>query len=257
MDLTQYTIWAPTLMLVLARVMGMFAFAPAFANAALPVKLRYALAVVMSIAVLGRFGQPVQTPQSLVSLIMAIACQAAIGATIGGLARMVIVGIELGAVHISRQVGISLAETFSPALQWESDPLRRLFSLLAVVVFLLIGGHRQMLSGLFGSFSVVPIMGISQVNSLLETAVAVLAAGFVLAIKVAAPVIITLLTVSVVMGLLGRTMPQFGLFSVELPLRAIIGLVVLVAALAGLSSLVGKAVEMMSGHTSTIFQAVV
>jgi flagellar biosynthetic protein FliR len=252
MDLTQYTIWAPTLMLVAVRAAGIFILAPAMGNAAIPAKLRYMFSVVLALGVVGRLAEPAAVSQSWPGLLLAVACEAMIGLTIGYVARLVFVGIELGAAHISQQMGITLVAAMGAG---RADPVRRLMYLLAVVIFLTIGGHRQVLSGLMSSFETVPLMGFAPGKAMLEMVTAVLAASFVLAIKVAAPVVITLLLTTVVMALLGRSMPQFNMLWVELPVRAMVGLLVLAAALASLPGLIEGAAAVITKHVSVVFGA--
>lgn len=252
MDLTQYTIWAPTLLLVVVRAAGIFILAPAMGHAAIPAKLRYMFSVVLALGVVGRLAEPAAVSQSWPGLLLAVACEAMIGLTIGYVARLVFVGIELGAAHISQQMGISLAAAMGASPAGRADPVRRLMYLLAVVIFLTIGGHRQVLSGLMGSFETVPLMGFAPGKAMLEMVTAVMAASFVLAIKVAAPVVITLLLTTVVMALLGRTMPQFNMLWVELPVRAMVGLLVLAAALTALPGLIEGAAAIITKHVSVI-----
>ncbi len=255
MELTHYTIWVPTLMLVAARAAGIFIFAPAMGNAAVPARLRYMFSIVLALGVIGRFAEPAAVPQSWPGLMLAGASELLIGLTIGYVARLVFVGVEVGAAHISQQMGITLAVALGASSAGRADPVRRMLYLLAVVIFLSIGGHRQVLSGLLGTFETVPLMGFAPGKAMLEMVTAVLAASFVLAIKVAAPVVIALLLTTVVMGVLGRTMPQFGMLWVELPVRAMVGLLVLAAAVATLPALIEGAATIVTRHVSVIFGA--
>ncbi|MCK4602241.1 MAG: flagellar biosynthetic protein FliR, partial [Phycisphaerae bacterium] len=119
---------------------------------------------------------------------------------------------------------------------------------LAIVIFLAIGGHRVLIAAVLKTFDTVPVMSLSAGGAILKMIVALLGTSFALALKVAAPAIVALLLATVAMGLLQKTMPQFNLFSTGLPIRALLGLLALAAALAYLPALLGAAWEGAAGE---------
>ena len=64
----------------------------------------------------------------------------------------------------------------------------------------------------------------------------------VLAIRLAAPMLVTMLIVDLVLGLIGRTMPQMNVMSAGLTLRAVVGLVVVILGIALTASVLNNAV---------------
>ena len=223
---------APTLMLATLRVGGVFLVAPAFASAALPWRLRVFASVVIGLAVAGCLGRTVSPDAGWSQLAIAAVCELAIGATLGYAARLVLMGVELGALHIGHQVGFSLAEAFDPITPGTPGTIRRFLQFLAIVIFLCIGGHRMVIRALLGTFDRIPIAGFSAEAKLLDMIVALLGASFLLALKVAAPVLIAVLLAVAALGLVQKTVPQCNTLSVGLPGRVIVGLLVLAASLA-------------------------
>lgn len=243
------TSWAATLLLVTARIGGIFMIAPVFSAAALPFRLRLLISIVMANA-LAALLAPVAAPATLGHLVAAVLCELAVGLTIGYAARLVFAGVQLGAFHVGQQMGFSLMDAFGAA---SADPeisgvMRRFFYLVAIVIFLGIGGHRDVIWAMRRTFQTVPLAGFSVSESLLEMVAALLGASFVLALKVAAPVLITLLLATVALGLLQRTLPQYNTLTVGLPARALVGLLVLAMSLALLSGLLQRALEITSGR---------
>ncbi len=234
------------LLLAGARVGGMLVVAPVLGNRALPARLRVFISLVIALAVVGRVAQPAAMPAGTLALSLAIVLEAAIGMAIGYAARLIFVGVELGAFHISQQMGISLAETIDPLTQEPDDPVRSLYRITALVIFLAIGGHCVLISSLLGTFESVPLLGgvSGGAAQILKSVTGLLAASFVLAIKVALPALAALLMATVAMAILGRTVPQMNLFSVGLPLRALVGMLALSAALAYLPAAMDAAWRM-------------
>jgi len=240
-ELLSQTTWAATLLLVAARVGGIFIVAPVFSTSTLPIKLRAGMALVFAIGLLASV-TPTVVPANVGVLAVAVACELAIGATIGYAVRLVFVGVQIGATQVGQQMGLSMAELYRGSDEQGPATLRRFLGLLAIVVFLAVGGHREVIVALRRTFSVVPLAGFAPAEGMLAMVVAVLGASFVLALKIAAPVLITLLLVTVAMGIVQRTVPQLNMFTVGIPVRLIVGLAVLALTLSVFAGLVEEAV---------------
>ena len=238
---------AAALLLVLLRVGGIFLAAPALAESVMPIRLRVLLAVVIALAVVGRVAQPAG-PMGAAALLAAAGGELLIGAMIGLAARVILSGVEMGAFHISQQLGLSLGEVFDPSSGVGGDPVRRLFELLAVVVFLGVGGAGMVLSALIRTFQAVPLAAPAQPGGLLDLAVMLLGASLVLALKVAAPVLLAMLLATAALGMLQKTLPQCNILTVGLPARALLGLALMGLSLAGLGYLVEKAMEIAAAQ---------
>jgi flagellar biosynthetic protein FliR len=240
-DLSHIAVWAPTLLLLTLRVAGMVLVAPVLGHSAVPVQVRLAMAAAMALAAAANLAGPLAVPDSLWLLAVAGVCELGVGAAIGYLASLIFAGVEFGAFHISNQMGLSLADVIDPTNPDAPSALRGLFVLLAIVIFLGVGGLGALIGGLMGSFETVPPMGFVEPGSLIQPAVAMLGASFVLALKLAAPVLIAMLLATAAIGLLQRTLPTLGLLSVGLPLRPLLGLAVMSASLMAVSPLMEAA----------------
>ncbi|HUS91315.1 MAG TPA: flagellar biosynthetic protein FliR [Phycisphaerae bacterium] len=239
-DLQDMALWAPTLLLVTVRVAGMAMVAPVFGSPAVPVKLRLVVSAAMALGAVGLLGRPVALPTSGFDLAMGLVCEAIIGAAIGYAARLIVAGVELGAFQVSSQMGLSLAELIGGGADSPSS-IGGLFRLLAVVVFLAVGGHRALVGGLLDSLQLLPPMGFTPSAGILDVLVGCLAAAFVLALKVAAPVLVALLLATVALGLLHRTVPQCNLLTMGIPVRVMLGLTAVAASLAAVTPLMEQA----------------
>lgn len=244
------TTWAPTLLLVTFRVAGIMLTAPVLAHSAVPVKLRVLISAAMGLAVVSRLARPVALPTGAFDVVMGLGCELLIGAGIGFAARLIFAGVEVGALQVSQQMGLALADVVNPLKEDSPSAIRGLFRLLAVVAFLAVGGHRALIGGLLESFHTVPPLGFTPPGAMVEVIVGLLGASFVLALKVAAPVLIAMLLATVALGLLQRAVPQCNLLSIGLPVRVLLGLVVIAASLAAVAPLV----EAAAGHVSRNLQ---
>ena len=248
------TTWAPTLVLAAARAVGLLLIAPVFGQAAVPVRLRIAMGLVVALAVVGRLAGPAAPPTGWADLSAAVACEAAVGLVIGYAARVVFAGVELAALYVGQQAGVLLGEVYGGGGE-AGGPVRGLFVLLMLVVFLLIGGHRVLVRALMATFATVPLRGFAPDEALLERTVAVLAASFALALRLAAPVIVAMLLATAALGMVQRTIPQLHLLSAGLPLRVLLGLVAMGLTLLIFVPLIEEVWDGLSGQIAGLVRA--
>jgi flagellar biosynthetic protein FliR len=127
------------------------------------------------------------------------------------------------------QMGIGLSNLIDPQTQEHITSLAQWMNLLALLIFLSIDGHHMLIRAVAESFAVLPIGG--GVPSPAGFGMVVDLAGglFVVALKIAAPVLVLLLLVNAAMGLLAKLIPQLNVFIVGFPLNVAAGLFVLTA----------------------------
>ncbi len=252
-DWPAMTIWAPTLLLVVFRVAGLFIAAPLLSDPSLPMQVKGLLALTIGLGVTARMVEPAVLPESWPELVLGIGGEMLVGGVIGFAAQLLFVGIGVGAGQISQQMGISLANVFNPLLEDTTTILDVMMHLTALGVFLAIGGHRLMIGGLLETFDRVPLMGFSPDEPLLGAVVGLLTAAFRLGIKVAAPAVVALFLTSVAMGFIQRTMPQLNILSAGFQIRVLVGLVVMVASITALAPLVEVGWDVISRSLAGLF----
>ncbi|MGL6014943.1 MAG: flagellar biosynthetic protein FliR, partial [Selenomonadaceae bacterium] len=92
-------------------------------------------------------------------------------------------------------------------------------------------GHHMVISGLFESFQMIPVLGATFDLSISDLMVDMTGGIFVTGMKIALPVLFAILLTDVGLGVLARTMPQMNIFVVGIPAKIVIGLFVLSIAL--------------------------
>ncbi len=229
-------------LLAAARLGGLAMVAPALGERAVPRRLRAFIAVALALAIPARGLGGATVPDGLLPAVGMLALEAALGVAMGYGVRLLLVGLQLAAVHVAQQSGLGLAESYNPLGAETPISLRRFYQLLGLVVFLGIGGHRWMLEGVYGSFQALPPGAAGLPGpAVASLAAALLGLSFSVALKVAAPVLVALLVVSAAVGILQRTAPQFHVLSVTMPVRTVVGLLVAATSLTILAPLLSAA----------------
>lgn len=194
------------------RLLAFVFTAPFFSHAAIPLRVRGGLALLLALALAPAQADVAWNP---VALAAAALGEALLGAALGIAASAPFAALGLAAEATSVQGGLGAAAALDPASGASTMALATLAQGIALLVFLAVGGHHELLRGLAQGFAWIPPGALSL--EALGSASALGAGVFVDGLRFAAPYTGALLLSNVVVGLLGRTIPQLNLMSVQLP----------------------------------------
>ena len=221
----------PVFFLVLMRMTGLFIFAPMLSSAAIPMRIKVLLALAMSLCI-----YPLIPPQPVIgwngaNLLLAASGEIFVGLLIGFVAILPLIAMRMAGTLIGQQLGLDLAELYHPGHGNRGDVLAELLFFTALVIFLLLDGHRALTAALIGSFERLPVGGGVPGDAVLATLVGLIGAMTELAIRVAAPVLCIVFLEAVTLGFVARTVPQLNILSAGFPLRIVVGIGVLLLAM--------------------------
>ena len=231
----------PTFVLVFFRLAGMMLFAPLFGSTRIPKRVRALLVLMLAFGVAPSV-RPATLPSAASELAMAIGGELAFGLAMGMALSLVFVAAQWAGEMIGQQMGLNLSEVFDPQFGSSGSVLGELYFMLTLVVFLTVDGHHAMLKGVHASFEHLPLLSVGIDRGVFETVIGLLGGATVLAIRLAAPMLVTMLIVDLVLGLIGKTMPQMNVMSAGLTLRAVVGMVIVIVSLSLTSSVIREAV---------------
>lgn len=220
----QIEIWLASAIWPFARIFGLLLADPTFGHRAIPMRIKIALAMALSIVLVPIVGPfPEIHPGSAAGLLVLVQ-QLVIGASIGFALRIVFAGVELAGRTISMQMGFEMGLFYEPQWAPQVPVLGHFLLLLGGLFFFAIDGHLLLISILSESFRVFPI-GADQSMSLgarmlFESGGVIFLYAFMLALPIIAALLLTHLT----LGILSRGTTQFDMFGVGLPLSIGVGL---------------------------------
>jgi flagellar biosynthetic protein FliR len=213
-------------LLIFLRVAAIVFSAPVLDTATIPVLFKAGLAFAVSILLLPVVDALVTVKGlSLMTFVIGVFSEIAIGVTIGLSVKLLFTGIQLAGQIVGFQMGVAMANVVDPASSSQIPILAQLYNLTAMLVFLAINAHHMFFTALVDSYRVLPPLSITISPQLVDMMMRLAANMFVVAIKVGAPLIAVMLVVSVGLGLVARTVPQMHIFIVAMPLKIVIGLV--------------------------------
>lgn len=140
------------------------------------------------------------------------------------------------------QMGFGVANLIDPATNAQGPLLGTVLNLMAVMTFYLLNGHHWLIKGISYSFHRIPVgQGLSQIN--VEALLSQFGFMFTFGLMLVAPAVFTLLLLDVGLAVAARTMPQVNIFIVGLPLKILVGLIVLAVSLNYLGPLMNRIFE--------------
>jgi flagellar biosynthetic protein FliR len=132
--------------------------------------------------------------------------------------------IQVGGQMMDMQTGFGMMNVFNPALETQFPIFGFFLFIIAVLVLLATNGHHLMLRALVSTFEKVPLGGLTVRDGLLRQVSLWGSVMFYDGLMIAAPVGAAMLVAYLVMGLLGRVVPQIQLFAVGFPVTIALGL---------------------------------
>jgi type III secretory pathway component EscT len=173
---------------------------------------------------------------------LVLARELLVGATVGFCVAAMFQAAEAAGRLADIARGANLAEVLSPLSDERSSPTGDLYLLLSLVVFFELGGLRALAGALGRSYEAVPVIvgsggsALGAVRPVAELIVACVGKLLESAVGLAAPVLVALWMADVVLGVVGRAVPQLPIGLAALPAKALLGLgVVDTALVAGFS----------------------
>lgn len=222
--LTQLPLVLPAFALILFRVAGLMLAAPLFGNPVIPLRLRVVLAGMIALALFPLVGPTVPTTLGFGGALVGIVGETLIGLTMGLALSLVLMGAELAGELAGQQAGLSLGQIINPMSSSESTVLASIYAVVFQALFLAVGGHRALLRALLDTFAVIPPASYRVDARVAELLTNLLSSSFILALKLAAPVLIAMFLTSVALGLVSRSIPQLNILTVGFALRALMAI---------------------------------
>lgn len=232
-------------LLVLSRLLGVFVFTPLLTSASLPRMVKVMVALAFTAAVYPTVASRLTpTPEpDLVVLAPLMLTEVMIGATIGMLASLPLIMLQMGGYIMGYQMGLALAQAYNPELDTQSGVLGQLLYFLGMAAFVTMGGLELVFLSLLRTFDSVPIGAFSADVMPLDLFVGLLDAGFGFALRIAAPVLAVVVMILVAMGFVMKTMPQINIMSVGFAMKIMAGLATLLAIIYVVDQVTGEEIE--------------
>lgn len=221
-DISRLTPFMINFLLILLRSSIFVSLLPVIGGKELPAQFRLGLAVVIALMLT----PTVKIVVSENAIPLLVLKEILMGFALGFTARFVFMAINLAGHLISQSMGLSVASIFNPEMG-EQTQISEIMGIMAMIYFFAMDAHHEIIYIFIRSYDLLPA---GQFN-IMPVIPEVLAMGnkmFVLALKLAAPVLVGLLVVQLLSGFLYKVAPQMNIYFISMPLNLVLGFMILI-----------------------------
>ncbi|MDR1913287.1 MAG: flagellar biosynthetic protein FliR [Clostridiales bacterium] len=128
------------------------------------------------------------------------------------------------------QIGFSMVSVFDPITQVQVPIIGNLYFMIICAMLVQTGGFHKLLAVIFYSYEALPIgkAEILQNPALMNDLLGLMTNFLIVAFQTAMPILGAILIVDVAMGLLVKAVPQMNVFVVGMPIKLLVGLLLLI-----------------------------
>lgn len=231
-------------LVLISRIGGLLAALPVLSGRTVPLKVKVALVLVLGAALAPVIHLPRMSYDPVI-LAAGLASEMAIGLTIGLAVRLFFGALELAGEMIGVQMGFGVAQLFDPTTSHQTSMISQYFTLLASLVFLSLNAHMLVVATIVSSYEAIPAFGASLPSGLGDEVLHLSQQMFAIGLKLAAPVLTTILLINILLAILGRAVSQINVFVLSFPITIAGGLVVLGMAMPFTVNLLAREIEQL------------
>ncbi|HET56663.1 MAG TPA: flagellar biosynthetic protein FliR [Ignavibacteria bacterium] len=213
---------------IFIRVTAVFVTAPLFSNKAFPAMAKIALALVISYLIFTFIDKDsIQLEVTISFIFTNVIKEILTGVILGFSVALLFFAISFAGTIIGFDIGMAMAQVLNPTEETNNNVLGEYLYILAILILILINGHHYIIRSITYSFTIVPIGMYTLNTEVFDFIVKMGASVFVLAVKIASPILVSFFLVHLAEGIMARVIPQMQVFFVTYPLKIGIGIVML------------------------------
>lgn len=214
--------WGIGALLAIARVGAFVVLFPLLGRTMPPTaRLAFALAVGLFLA------RPVPIVVELGDLVAAAVINLAVGATLGWMIGLILHSFAVAGGILDLISGLMVSQVFDPLMGQSGGVWTRMFNLVGMALFVVLGGLGLVVAGLAASLEVIPLAGsLAPSAALGELAIAQVSRVVRAGVELALPIMGVMLMLELALGIAARFAPQANVFLLGLPAKLLTAITV-------------------------------
>lgn len=242
--------------LVIFRMAGLVISSPIFGRVNVPARVKLGLALALGYMAFV-YIPPVAdiTYNSLVSFALVVAGEILIGIIVAFATNVFFTLTYTAGQLIDMQIGFGIVNVYDPQNNTQVPMVGNIYNILLLIVFWGVDGHHKVLDIMFTSLHSLPVGNVGMSPSIGLAAAEIFAKAFTMGVMVALPIIASGLVIEICFGAIMRTVPQLNMFVVGVPIKLIVGMIMLVICIPAFVEFSNTLFEGMYQAVGTMFGA--
>ncbi len=206
--------------LTIMRVSIVMFMLPIFSSDRAPTQVKAAATIVITLGIWPQLSLPgIAMPSSPVDIVLLFINELVLGLLLSMCINFVFMGIQAGGELFGFQMGFTMINFADPLTGNQTGITAFFLWMVATLTFLSLDGHLFMFRAFAMSFKVIPAGGLVLSEMLLTEVLALSAELFVIAIKIASPIMVSLFLIELALALVSRASPQINIMDVGFPVK--------------------------------------
>ncbi|MGJ4885585.1 flagellar biosynthetic protein FliR [Bradyrhizobium sp. HKCCYLRH2060] len=218
---------AAVFMLAFARVGAMVMLLPGLGEVNIPVRIKLATALLLTMIVLPLHRQAYQVDlQALSPLLVMMVHEIVIGIVLGATARVTLSALQVAGSVIAQQMGLGFVTAVDPTQGQQGVLIGNFLTMLGVTLLFSTDSHHLVIAALSDSYKIFAPGELIPSGDVASLATKAFAAAFKIGLQLSAPFLVFGLVFNIGLGVLARLMPQMQVYFVGAPLSILIGFLI-------------------------------
>ena len=217
--------------------------APVFSTRTVPMQLRLFAALVITLMLAPTLPRmPLLDPFTLAGMLQ-IANQFMIGLAIGFVLHMIFAAFTIAAQTMGTSMGLGFAMAVDPNNGVQVPVLGQFYVLFATLIFIALNGHLMIIDTMRESFIYMPVNHMPLSADAIWSVATWSSMIFSWGVKIALPIVVTLLLINISFGVVTRAAPQLNIFAVGFPVSIMVGFWLIVVSFPSVPTRVAELME--------------
>lgn len=221
---------------IVARVSGFVLFNPVLGRRTIPSFVRAGFILVLAFFIASITGQTVEAPPNTVAFGVKLLLEMAIGFVLGTMMQFFFFVPQMAGFLIDTQMGLTMNQIYDAGSQANLSVTAIFLNIMMTLLFFAANGHHTLMRLFVSSADLIPYGAMTlNYTTLAEAMLELFISCVILAVKMSMPIIAAELLGQIGMGMLMKAIPQINVFTINIELKVIIGLMLLLVLLSPLS----------------------
>ena len=235
-------------LLVFVRMTGLFVIAPIFSRTNIPRNLKIGFSFMLALILVNTISNQNIVIDNIYEFAGLVLREFIVGIALGYVAYTIFTAIYVAGELIDMQIGFGVVNVIDPISNIQVSITSNFYFILCMLIFLLCKGHHVLIRALFSSYEYIPLGQAVFGPDLQSRVIEVFGGVFLIAFKITAPILAAILVTDVALGIISKTVPQLNVFVVGMPLKILLGLIVLFLTMPLFISIVENLIKLMDSE---------
>lgn len=241
--------------LILVRLSGLFAAAPLFSSVLISAKTKIGIAIFLSIFLAAALPTPNISMSNPDVALPAVAGEFVVGLLLGFGFRLAMTAAMIAGELVGLQMGLGAASLIDPSSGQNAALMGNFYSLAFTVLFVSFDGHHHLLRVLNESFRTMPLAGSKGIIPPIEQIIRQSGETLIHGCRLAAPVLIPLVMLTLASAWVSRIFPQANMLTVSYGISMFVGMLLLAASVPALGGAMWDSIQQADRYAMRVLRA--